>query len=43
MGALIRRGSDKELLEERESKIWIFNNNAFDTAIRNDSAFNNNA
>ena len=35
--------SDKELSEERESKIWIFNNGAFDTGTLNDSAFNHNA
>jgi hypothetical protein len=35
--------SDKELSEERESKIWIFNNGAFDTETLNDSASNNNA
>ena len=36
-------GSDKELSEERESKIWIFNNGAFDTGTLNGSAFNDNA
>ena len=36
-------GSDKELSEERESKIWIFNNGAFDTGTLNDSALNDYA
>ena len=41
--ALIQRVSDKELSEERESKIWIFNKGAFDTGTLNDSVFNHNA
>ena len=36
-------GSDKELSKERESKIWIFNNGAFDTGTLNGSAFNDSA
>ena len=36
-------GSYKELSEERESKIWFFNNGAFDIGTLNDSASNDNA